>query len=353
VKFYNVFSGFLTGATKEAYLRNIGDRKFNSLHSYWYLKDLPDEKIIDGFSITKGSIMIDSGAFTAYADAKMKRQKEDDNKKSSKPLDIDQYVENYINWINKWSDYVTTFGQMDVIPVEAKTVKDYNECCQRTWQNYIYMTNNVVCPEKILYTFHYGEPLKWLEQALEYTLPNGKKMEYIAIGGLVGRTTKQRIEFLDRCFKIIANSSIPYVKVHGFGVSSKKLWTAYPFESCDSFTPGMNANHGFTYDEYGSYREEDYKRIFKPEAPKEYRSGLFPNMKVTQKVTDYIPEEAKSEEQLKEEALYRTDEKAKLLIGNIAYWDNLANNTLKVDVIRKFKDNKTTFERLSELNKQV
>ena len=70
MKFYNVFSGFLTGATREAYMRNIGDRVFNSLHSYWYLKDCDDQKIIDGFAITKGNIMIDSGAFTAYADAK-------------------------------------------------------------------------------------------------------------------------------------------------------------------------------------------------------------------------------------------------------------------------------------------
>ena len=92
MKFYNVFSGFLTGATREAYIRNIGDRVFNSLHSYWYLKDYDDQKIIDGFAITKGNIMIDSGAFTAYADAKMKRQKE--NSARQKPqLDIDKYIE--------------------------------------------------------------------------------------------------------------------------------------------------------------------------------------------------------------------------------------------------------------------
>lgn len=331
MKFYNVFSGFLTGATKEAYLKNIGDRKFNSLHSYWYLKDLPDEKIIEGFSITKGNIMIDSGAFTAW----------------TKDIDID--VDKYINWINKWNDYAITFGQIDVIPPKTAGLQEIDECCQRTWQNYIYMTNNVVCPEKILYTFHFGEPFKWLRQALEYTLPNGKKMEYMAFGGLVGRTTKQRTEFLDQCFKIIANSSNPYIKVHGFGVSSKKMWTKYPFESCDSFTPGMNANHGFTYDEHGSYREKDYKKYFTPEAPKEYKSGLFPNMKVTQKV-EFIPQEEKSDEQLQEESLYRTSEKAKLLISNIEYWNNLANNTIKPDIMI-FKENKTTFERLNELNK--
>lgn len=327
MKFYNVFSGFLTGATKEAYLRNIGDRKFNSLHSYWYLKDLPDEKIIDGFSITKGNIMIDSGAFTAW----------------TKDIDID--VDKYINWINKWNDYATTFGQIDVIPPKTANLQEVDECCQRTWQNYIYMTNNVVCPEKILYTFHFGEPFKWLKQALEYTLPNGKKMEYMAFGGLVGRTTKQRTEFLDQCFKIVANSSNPYIKIHGFGVSSKKMWSKYPFESCDSFTPGMNANHGFTYDEHGSYREDDYKRIFKPEAPKEVKFGLFPNLKPTQ-TEEYIPEESKSEEQLQQESLYRTDEKAKILINNIQYWDNLANSCIKPNIM-DFKGTKNIFDRLS------
>lgn len=330
MKFYNVFSGFLTGSSKDAYLKNIGDRKFNSLHSYWYLKDLPDEKIIDGFSITKGNIMIDSGAFTAW----------------TKDIDID--VDKYIEWINKWNDRVITFGQIDVIPPKTANLQEIDNCCQRTWQNYIYMTNNVTCPEKILYTFHYGEPFRWLEQALEYTLPNGKKMEYMALGGLVGRTTKQRTEFLNQCFKIIANSSNPNIKVHGFGVSSKKMWTKYPFESCDSFTPGMNANHGFTYDEHGAYREDDYKRLFKPEAPKEYKFGLFNDLKIIPK-EEYIPDEQKSEEQLNAENNYRIDEKAKILISNIEYWDNLANNTIKPD-INIFKSKKSVFDILKESN---
>lgn len=333
MKFYNVFSGFLSGSSRDAYLKNIGDRKFNSLHSYWYLKDLPDEKIIEGFSITKGNIMIDSGAFTAW----------------TKDINID--VDAYIDWINKWNDRVITFGQIDVIPPKTANLQQIDECCKRTWQNYIYMTDRVVCPEKILYTFHYGEPFRWLEQALEYTLPNGNKMEYMAFGGLVGRTTKQRTEFLNECFKIVANSSNPNIKIHGFGVSSKNMWSKYPFESCDSFTPGMNANHGFTYDEHGSYREDDYKRLFKPEAPKEIKFGLFEDLVVTQN-ENYIPESEKSEEQLKEESAYRVDEKAKILISNIEYWDKLANNTPKPD-INIFKGKKSTFDILNEMNNQA
>lgn len=327
MRFYNVFSGFLTGATREAYVRNIGDRVFNSLHSYWYLQNATDEKILNGFAITKGNIMIDSGAFTAYADAKMKRQKAD-SEKVKPALNIDEYIEKYLHWINKWDSYVTVFGQMDVIPTEATTAKEFDECCQRTWQNYLYMTSRMNSPKKLLYTFHYGEDLKWLKQALEYKFPDGSHMEYIAIGGLVGKSTKDRTSFLDECFKVIKASPVPNVKVHGFGVSSEKMWRRYPFESCDSFTPGMNANHGFTYNERGAYREDDYKRIFKPEEPK-IDDSLLKSDNPIPVDPNYIPESEKSEEQLTQEALYRTDEKVKILISNIEHWTNLGNSIPK------------------------
>ena len=66
MKFYNVLSGTLSGKTREAYIRNIENRVFNSIHSYCYLRGYDDEKIIDAFKLTKGNIMIDSGAFTAW-----------------------------------------------------------------------------------------------------------------------------------------------------------------------------------------------------------------------------------------------------------------------------------------------
>lgn len=295
MKFYNVFSGFLTGATREAYMKNIGDKVFNSLHSYWYLQDCDDEKILQGFQITKGNIMIDSGAFTAW----------------TKDITLD--VDKYLNWIDKWDEYITLFGQIDVIPDKNNNNLEYiNDCCQRTWQNYLYMTERMKSPKKLLYTFHFGEPFKWLKQALEYRDKDGKPIEYMALGGLVGRSTPDRIKFLTECFNIIANSSNPNIKVHGFGVSSANLWKSFPFESCDSFTPGMNANHGFSYDKYGAYRADDYQKIFKPRGyDKESQAEL-----------DRI-EASKSEEVLLQEALQRTNEKAKLLINNIEHWTNL------------------------------
>lgn len=303
MKFYNVFSGFLTGSTRDAFVRNIGDRVFNSLHSYWYLKDCDDQKILDGFSLTKGDIMIDSGAFTAW----------------SKQIDLD--VDKYLAWINKWDKYITNFGQIDVIPPKDATYKEINECCKKTWDNYLYMTERMNSPKKLLYTFHYGEPYKWLRQALEYRDKEGKPIEYMAIGGLVGRTTRERKTFLEACFALIQNSSNPNIKVHGFGVSSKKMWTHFGFESCDSFTPGMNANHGFTYDEYGAYRPENYAEIFKPRG----------RNKEEQEILDKI-EASKSLEQLQQEALERTDKKVKVLINNIEYWTELGKNTPKSTV---------------------
>ena len=332
MKFYNVFSGFLTGSTRDAYMRNIGDNLFNSLHSYWYLKDQSDEKILQGFAITKGNIMIDSGAFTAYADAKMKRQTEEASKKAKKPLDIDEYVEKYIEWINKWDKYVTVFGQMDVIPTGEKSYKELDECCKQTWDNFVYMTNKVNCPEKILYTYHFGEPIKWLEKALQYKLPNGQPLQYIAIGGLVGRSTKDRTAFLDQCFNLICNpDGTPKLKVHGFGVSSSRMWKRYPFESCDSFTPGMNANHGFTYDKFGACQIEDKHTIFK-------RRG---NTIEEQAELDRIEAE-KDEEVLTAESLERVENKAKLLISNIKHWDDLAENIKE----HGFKPQKTLWDNL-------
>ena len=287
MKFYNVFSNFLTGERKEYYQKNIGDRKFNSLHSYWYLKDLSDEKIQDGFNMTKGNIMIDSGAFTAWT------------------KDIEINVDTYINWINKWNKYVTTFGQIDVIPPKNATREQLNDCCQRTWNNYLYMTDNVICPKKILYTFHFGENFKWLKQALEYRDSNGKPIEYMALGGLVGRSTKQRINFLNKCFDIIKHSSNPNIKVHGFGVSSEQLWKKYPFESCDSFSPGMKTNYEIAKNNPNMI-VEGFERIFK------VRKDEFNNSE-----KDILEPKIKDQ---------TAETKAKVLIKSIEYLDNLANS---------------------------
>lgn len=300
MKFYNVFSGNLSGKFREFYVKNQGDKVFNCLHSYWYFKGLPDEKILEAFEVTKGNIMIDSGAFTAW----------------TKDIEID--VDEYIKFINKWDKYVTLFGQIDVIPAKGSTTAERNECCKKTWENFLYMYERLNNPQKLLYTYHCGEPIEWLQQALEWRDSQGRKLDYIAIGGLVGRSTTLRDEFLTQAFTTIKASSNPNVKVHGFGVTSMKIWKKFPFESCDSFTPGMNANHGFGYNEKGAYRAPDYDKIFKPRGKTEEEQAELDRI---EKEKDAITLEAESDA--------RTDEKTKLLVANIEYWTKKAEKVKK------------------------
>lgn len=300
MKFYNVFSGPLIGRTREAYMRNIEDRVFNSLYSYYYLKDFNDSIIEDSFKMNKGNIMIDSGAFTAW----------------SKDIELD--VDNYLNWINKWDKYITLFGQIDVIPDKEATRAEIDECCKKTWNNYLYMTKKMKNPKKLLYTFHFGEDYKWLRKALEYKDKNGKPMEYMALGGLVGKSTKKREIFLKQCFDIIKTSSNPNIKVHGFGVSSEKLWREFPFESADSSSPNICTNNGA--EKKSPILTEGFERIFKPR-------GWTTGCKILELKKD------------KEEENYlKTEKRIKLLIENIEKFNNLA------DEISKDKSNLVNFE---------
>jgi hypothetical protein len=77
-------------------------------------------------------------------------------------------------------------------------------------------------------TFHYGEPISYLEHYLE-------NYDYIAIGGLVPlkSSTTNLFRFLDYCFtKIVTKKSI--AKVHGFGIVNWQAMKRYPFYSVDA-----------------------------------------------------------------------------------------------------------------------
>ena len=165
-----------------------------------------------------GKIFVDSGAFSAW----------------TRGVKID--VDDYIKWLNE-RDYIDLCGQLDTIPgdrVYGATLDQVNEAARMTWENYLYMYERVKNPKRLLYTFHVGEPIEFLKQALEWRDSNEEPIEYIALGGMVGKSTAIRKSFLDKCFEIIENSSNPFVKVHTFGMTSVSLLRQYPITSCDS-----------------------------------------------------------------------------------------------------------------------
>lgn len=177
----------------------------------------------------KSKLFIDSGAYSAWTKGKV----------------ID--VEEYIDFLNKNSQYIYIFAGVDVIPgVKEKfpTEEEVNIAAEATWKNYLYMREKIKEKDKLLYTFHVGEPFEYLERAICWSDEFGDKIKYIAFGGLVGKSSKLRLSFINKAFSIIKNSTNPNIQIHGFGLTSLSLLEQFSFTSADSTSWIMTAING-------------------------------------------------------------------------------------------------------------
>lgn len=102
-------------------------------------------------------------------------------------------------------------------------------------------------PDMLLYTFHLGEPFSFLEKILEHT-----DIKYIALGGMVGTSSKEKENFAQKCFEIIQDSKNPNVKVHAFGVTTPSILEKFPFVSGDSTGWIMTSATGQVFSKYGN-----------------------------------------------------------------------------------------------------
>ena len=168
----------------------------------------------------KVKLFIDSGAFTSW----------------TKGITID--IDEYISYLNSISDDVTCYASLDVIPGKSgrstlPTPQESKEASDKSWDNYLYMRVRVKHPDKLLYTFHIGEDYQYLKNALEYSDKLGK-VGYLGLGGVVGKNDSDIIDFLEKCFDIIQNSSNPNIRVHTFGMTRFKTLKQFPIYSTDS-----------------------------------------------------------------------------------------------------------------------
>lgn len=217
---------YLAGAEWELG-RSMPDKvPHNVLFSYEFGKKLNFEELCQN---NFPKIFIDSGAYSMWTRG------------------IQVNVDEYINWINERADYIDLFGQIDVIPGTKEggaSYQEVKEAAQKTWENYLYMRERVRYPERLLYTFHVGEPKEYLEQAMNWTDKDGNYIPYIALGGMVGKTSAVRRNFLNMCFDIIKKSPNSKVKVHAFGMTSRDLLAEFPITSADSTSWIMTAANG-------------------------------------------------------------------------------------------------------------
>lgn len=218
------FAGTQCKEAEEIIEQNGFPRLFSYLNDKKNLAERFDRK-------AKGKLIVDSGAFTAW----------------TKGADLN--VEEYINWLNTNKDYIYLAGQVDSIPGKPRqkvTKQQVEEAAQKTYDNYWYMKEKLDNPDMLLYTFHAGEPFKYLQKVLEHP-----DIRYIALGGMVGTSAETKKNFAQRCFEIIKDSKNPDVKVHAFGVTTPSILERFPFASGDSTGWIMVGASGQIYSKYG------------------------------------------------------------------------------------------------------
>lgn len=146
----------------------------------------------------KVDLFLDSGAFSAWAQGQEIK------------------IEDYIAFIKENESSITTYSNLDVIGDP-----------RGTWQNQKIMEQVGLSP---LPVFHYGSDLKWLKKILK------KGYKYMALGGMVPISTQALIPWLDDLFSnyLTDEKGMPFIKVHGFGLTSLRLLFRYPWFSVDS-----------------------------------------------------------------------------------------------------------------------
>lgn len=256
--------------------------------------------------LENGKLFMDSGAFTAWT--------------QGATIDVDEYCK----YINENGEYVDYFGQLDTIPKVGCSLEEADFAAKSTLENYFLMVSKVKYPEKVVFTFHVGEPEKYLREALEWGAKNKDKMKMIAIGGMVKKTPGDKHSVISRAFNVI-REVYPDVKVHLFGCTSKQYFLDYPATSGDSSNYIMSATKGGVWTPGGLYGFGD------KEDKNHYRRQ---REDVKAAIDEYLKEIDMPAELLMEHAKHR-------LLANIKYiekefYDKKVTNDNRVIVRRLF-----------------
>lgn len=181
-------------------------------------------------------IMLDSGAFTLY-------QKYKKNNEILPDEVLQQYVDDYIDFLNEWGDDLFCFVAVDSVPDPTNVDQSF---AQKTWDNYLYMYSKLKesIRDKLIPVFHYGEDFKWLRNMLEYRHADGSPVDYIGLAISLEGTRKVRITWGQECMKIIERSSNPNVKTHAFGVGVKSVLDNINVTSTDATSWVKRAAYG-------------------------------------------------------------------------------------------------------------
>lgn len=175
------------------------------LESYHYLMKSSHTKRIRSENV---KIFLDSGAYTAWS--------------QGKEINLNQYID----YCHENEDIIEMAAVLDVL---VKDVRDIPKAVKQTYWNLQEMERQKV--KNVIPAYHFLEP----EEVLKFYADN---YPYIALGGLVGKSTQQLLTWLDRMWvkHLIKADGTPKCKVHGFGITSLPAMQRYPWTSVDSST---------------------------------------------------------------------------------------------------------------------
>lgn len=145
----------------------------------------------------------------------------------------------YIEYINSIIEDIDVFAQLDTIPgkfQKPKSSQDYIDSAESSWENFLYMRENVKDKNKIMPVFHFGEDIKYLKRMLEFRDEFGNGLDYIGLSPANDASVQDRMLYLQNMYDIIKASSNPNVKTHVYGFTSLTAMSKFPCYSADSIS---------------------------------------------------------------------------------------------------------------------
>jgi hypothetical protein len=190
----------LVGSGVLEQIRDLG-YTYNTLESYYYLKDAKGEikDIITNIKAEK--VFLDSGAFSAF----------------NKGIEIP--VDEYSKFVAEHQDLFDVVASMDVKGDPEKS-----------WENQKIMESFGLNPIPV---YHVGEELKWLYKYLD-------SYEYFGIGTAVSPIHSDRLR---REFEQVFEAD-PAHKYHGFGMTDTRWLQIFPWHTVDSLSWCMTGAYG-------------------------------------------------------------------------------------------------------------
>lgn len=175
-------------------MKALRDEVTHKLESYHYIHK---GRYVELIRRAGDKVFLDSGAFSAFS------------------LGVDVSIEEYADFVKGNQDIIEMASVLDAIGDPEGTYHN---------QNTLEKLGAEVLP-----CFHFGEPL----DLCEYYVRNYK---YMTIGGMVPIPNAKLEPWLDEIWEKVLTDRDGYArtKVHGFGLTSRKLMSKYPWYSCDS-----------------------------------------------------------------------------------------------------------------------